>query len=114
MIGANTYINNNFSICAEKSNITIGARCMIGPKFVAMSSDGHGLSIKKRNGIENIKSADIIIGDDCFIGANVILLKGVNLGSGCVVAAGSVVTHSFEADSLIAGNPAKLVRKIEQ
>ena len=114
MIGANTFINNNFSLCAEKSNIIIGARCMIGPKFMAMSSDGHGLSIKKRNGIENIKSADIVIGDDCFIGANVTILKGVQLGSGCVVGAGSIVTQSFAPNSLIAGNPAKFIKAINQ
>ncbi|MCI5969161.1 acyltransferase [Helicobacter sp.] len=115
MIHAHTFINNNFSLCASYSNITIGQRCMIGPKFTAMSGDGHGLSIKYRNNhIDKIKCTDIVIGDDCFIGANVTILKGVHLGRGCVVGAGSVVTKSFGENSLIAGNPARLIRTINQ
>ncbi len=114
LIGENTFINNDFSLCAEKANIIIGAHCFIGPRFFAMSSDGHGLSIANRNDFNMIKAKDIIIGDDCFIGANVIILKGVELWRGCVVGAGSVVTKNFPPNSLICGNPARFVRKIEQ
>ncbi|WP_416232496.1 acyltransferase [Helicobacter sp. MIT 21-1697] len=94
--------------------MTIGQNCFIGVNFQALNADFHGIRKIERNNYDKIKSADIDIGDDCFIGNNVIILKGVNLGKGCVVAAGSVVTQSFAADSLIAGNPARLVRKIEQ
>lgn len=114
MINSHTTINNNFCMCAERANIYIGKNCLIGVNFSATSSDFHGLSIKDRNNREKIKSKDIYIDDDCFIGSNVTILKGVRLGRGCVVAASSVVTHSFEDNSLIAGNPARLIRKIEQ
>ncbi|EPU1578840.1 DapH/DapD/GlmU-related protein [Campylobacter coli] len=64
--------------------------------------------------MKKISSADISIGDDCFLGNNVTILKGVKLGKGCVVANSSVVTKSFDDNSLIAGNPARLIRVIEQ
>lgn len=55
---------------------------------------------------------DIIIGENCWIGMNSMVLPGVHLGSHTVVGAGSVVTHSFpEGDCVIAGNPARVIRK---
>lgn len=58
-------------------------------------------------------SSPIIIGDDVWIGAGVIILKGVILGDGCVVASGSVVASGvYPARSVLAGNPAKVVKKI--
>jgi acetyltransferase-like isoleucine patch superfamily enzyme len=56
--------------------------------------------------------SEIIIGNDVWIGEKAIILKGVNLGDGCIVAAGSVVTKSFPPNSIIGGNPAKLIKQI--
>lgn len=56
------------------------------------------------------KTSPIKIGNDVWVGERAIILKGVNLGEGCIVGAGSVVTGSFPAHCLIAGNPAKIVR----
>ena len=53
----------------------------------------------------------ILVEDKCWVGFNVILLKGVTLSEECIVGAGSVVTHSFEKGSVIAGNPATLIKK---
>ena len=58
------------------------------------------------------KGKQIIIGDNCFIGAHSFILKGVRLGEHCVVGANSVVTKSFPKFSIIAGNPAKLIKTI--
>ncbi|EHD2940906.1 acyltransferase [Campylobacter coli] len=114
IIKENTTINNNFILCAFRNNISIGKNCLIGVNFSALNADYHGIEINNRNKIEKISSADISIGDDCFLGNNVTILKGVNLGKGCVVANSSVVTKSFDDNSLIAGNPARLIRVIEQ
>jgi acetyltransferase-like isoleucine patch superfamily enzyme len=61
---------------------------------------------------KSIRTSPIIIGDNVWLGANVIILPGVRIGNGCVVGAGSVVTKSFEEENLIiAGNPAKIIGK---
>ncbi|OCR17463.1 acetyltransferase [Helicobacter pullorum] len=114
IVKSKTIINNNFYIIAHVCNIIIGENCYIGTNFRALNSDFHGLTIQKRNDFESIQSADISIGSNCFIGNDVTILKGVNLGEGCVVAASSVVTKSFPKNSLIAGNPAKFIREIKE
>ncbi|WP_243642373.1 acyltransferase [Marinobacterium mangrovicola] len=52
----------------------------------------------------------IKIGSNCFIGANSIILPGVEINDGCIIAAGSVVTKSISPNSIVAGNPAKVIR----
>ena len=53
---------------------------------------------------------DVYIGKNCFIGANAIILPGVRVGDHCVVAAGSVVTRDVQSRSIVAGNPAKIIK----
>lgn len=60
--------------------------------------------------IEDIKKRNIIIGDDCFIGADSLILKGTILGKNCVVGAGSVVSRIFPDNVIIAGNPVKVIK----
>ena len=57
-------------------------------------------------------SEEITVGDGTWIGANVTILPGVNIGSGVIIAAGSVVVHDCEDNSIYAGNPAKLIKKL--
>ena len=62
-----------------------------------------------------VKSKSIIIGDNCWIGAGAIILPGVSLGDHIIVAAGSVVTKSFEDnDQIIGGNPAQFIKKLSK
>ena len=62
---------------------------------------------------EKIGTRPIEIGKNCFIGCNALILKGTRLGDNCVVGAGAVVCGEFEADSVIAGNPARVIRKLQ-
>lgn len=59
-------------------------------------------------------SAPIVIGDNVFIGARAIILKGVTIGEGAIVGAGSVVTKDVAEYSIVAGNPAKVIRALDR
>lgn len=112
-IGANCGISGA-SICSMNA-IDIGERVLIGANTKILDNDMHSLSPNLRAADErtDIKSAPVIIGNDCFIGANSIILKGTVLGEKCIVGAGSVVHGVFPENSVIAGNPARLIRKNE-
>lgn len=91
--------------------ITIGKNVFIGGNCKIIDNDFHSLPSSKRipQKPEDIKKRPITIGDDCFIGTNSIILKGTTLGRNCVVGAGSVVHGSWPDNSVIAGNPAKVI-----
>lgn len=96
--------------------ITIGKRVFIGGNCKIIDNDFHPLQASKRlpQKPEDIRKRPIRIGDECFIGANSIILKGTILGRNCVVGAGSVVSGIWPDNSIIAGNPARLVRQNEE
>lgn len=113
-IGDGCVMNNNVCLVAaarpgESSGITIGKRCIIGPNFTCFNSNFHSVLPGHRL---SYQTESVHIMDNVFIGANVMILKGVVLGKDCTVGAGSVVTKSFPAGSIIAGNPARLIRTL--
>ena len=110
-IGAGCGISGSTIYAMEK--IRIGEDVLIGANCKIVDNDFHPLSVEKRNPqrVEDIKKKPIEIGDGCFIGTNSIILKGTILGSNCVVGAGSVVCGSFPDNVIIAGNPAKIIKK---
>lgn len=107
-----------------RSGIHIGDRTLIGGNTKILDNDFHPIEAEYRreqilggvtdNVLSHIKSKPIEIGKDCFIGANSIILKGTVIGDGCVVGAGSVVCGKFEPNTVIAGNPAKVIRHLQQ
>jgi galactoside O-acetyltransferase len=110
-VGDNTYINNSFNIVADHGRITIGKKNRIGVNVTILNSDFHNLDPKKRD--EGSQSyADIIIKDNVFIGNNVIITKGVTIGENSVVGAGAVVVADVPPNTICAGNPAKIIRKL--
>jgi len=70
--------------------------------------------IVKNKDWSHVSMKPIIIGNKCWIGFNVIVLKGVTLSEGCIVGAGSVVTKDAPPYSLIAGNPAKIIKRLSK
>lgn len=109
-IGKNVFINSNcyFMDCGE---ITIGDHVFIGPSC-GLYTAIHPMEFKMRNqGLE--KALPITIGNNVWLGGNVVILPGVSIGDGCVIGAGSVVTKDIDANSLAYGNPCKVIKKIE-
>jgi acetyltransferase-like isoleucine patch superfamily enzyme len=97
-------LSNNSYIQALQG-IEIGANFLFAPGTTIISVN-HGVN----NEYKDNKTKPVIIGDNVWLGANVTILPEVELGDNVVVGAGSVVTKSFPANSIIAGNPAKLIK----
>ena len=99
-----------FITSREPSLISIGSRTTVSGNVQFCTHD-NAIS-KVLPGTTDVMGK-ITVGDDCFLGMSCILLYGVTLGDHCIVGAGSVVTKSFPARSVIAGNPARLVCSID-
>ena len=109
-VGARTHFNNNVQVLAS-AGVNIGADCLIGDAVLIMDADGHALAPELRH--QSAGATDVVtIEDNVWIGSRVIILKGVTLGAGCVVGAGSVVTRSVPPRTVVAGNPARSIRTL--
>jgi acetyltransferase-like isoleucine patch superfamily enzyme len=125
-IGENCYIGDMTRIYAMK-NITIGDNVLIAHNVNIHDSNSHSIYPETRKGelpyirknghpdsnIFNIEIAPIKICDNAWIGYNACIMKGVTIGEGSVVAAGSVVTKDVPPYTVVAGNPAKVIKTLE-
>jgi acetyltransferase-like isoleucine patch superfamily enzyme len=112
--GEDTHVNNNFVAIAEHSTITIGKRCFIGTNVEIVDSDFHGIKVSERRTSIPEKTKSVVIGDDVFIGSNVKIMKGVVIGEGSVIANGSIVIGEIPPGIVAGGNPAKVIKAIEE
>jgi serine acetyltransferase len=110
VIGPRTYINRHTMIDADEL-IEIGERTMIGP-FCYITDHDHAVQAGAAPADGPLVTAPTRLGARCWIGAHVTILKGVSIGDGTVVGAGSVVTKSLPAGVIAVGNPAKVLREI--
>lgn len=86
---------------------------MVGANAVITDSDWHSINSLDRN-TKNPETSPIEIGENVWIGMNAIILKGVKIGKNSVIGANSVVTKDIPENSIVAGNPARIIRSIEQ
>jgi acetyltransferase-like isoleucine patch superfamily enzyme len=122
-VGQNVFIGKNSIIgCANK--IEIGNHVLISFDCVIQDSDTHSTDYLLRrndttdwlNGIKNwkgIPTKPVKIGNDVWIGARSIILKGISIGDGAIIGAGSVVTKNVDPFTIVAGNPARFIKSIE-
>lgn len=123
--GAYIKIGNHVGISGAtiyaRAGIEIGDFTDIGGNVKILDTDFHPIDYETRNRLtmegrggdsDLVPSKPIVIGKNCFIGCNSIILKGTELGEGCVVGAGTVVSGKFEDNCVIAGNPAKVIRRL--
>ncbi|MGA2013307.1 MAG: acyltransferase [Solirubrobacteraceae bacterium] len=106
-IGREVYINQGASLVASAS-ITIGDRVRIGDHAAIHDSDYHPVSADSP-----VRVSPIVVGDDVWIGRGALIMPGVHIGDGSVVAAGAVVTRSVPPRCLVAGVPAKVIRELD-
>lgn len=99
-----------YNVCIfSKSEIAIGNNCLIAPFCYFVDSD-HGTELGTLIREQLMETDPIIIGNDVWLGTGVIVTKGVNIGDGAIVAAGSVVTKDIPPNTVFAGSPAKFIR----
>lgn len=103
-----------YVLLSASAGIAIGKKCVLSYN-VSVIDHHHSLLTKNISPIDSglTVGKPIVIADNCFIGAHSFILAGVRLGKQCVVGANSVVTKSFPPFSVIAGNPARLIKTIK-
>lgn len=111
-IGSDVFIGSGANFAASESSIKIGSKVMFGPNVTIMGGDHNTSEIGKY--MFDVKSKlpendmPVVIGDDVWVGTRVIILKGVTIGEGSIIGAGSLVTKSCPPYSILIGVPAKI------
>ena len=114
--GCNIHVGNNFyaaynCVMLDYAEIRIGDNCLIGPN-VGLYITSHNLKPDKRH--ESGYAQPIWIGNNVWIGGNTCILGGVKIGDGVVIGAGSVVNKDVEPNTVVAGNPIRVIKRIEE
>lgn len=108
-IGDRTFVNYGVSIGAT-SSVRVGADCDLGPYVNIVDNDFHRLEPDRRR--ERPEPSPVEIGDNVWLATRVMVLPGVTIGDGSIVAAGSIVTRDIPPCSLAMGAPARVVRSL--
>ncbi|TSJ41094.1 acyltransferase [Mucilaginibacter corticis] len=95
---------------AGQGGITIGNDVITGPNIQVFSENHNFSDLSQTIKAQGVSKQPTVIGNNCWLGGGVTILAGVTIGDGCVIAAGSVVTKSVPANSIVAGVPAKVIK----
>ncbi len=111
-IGEGSWVGNHFVAISEGLGIFIGKNVLVGTHVEVYDSDFHAVNVRDRLR-SDAKRAPVKIGSGVWIGNNVTILKGTEIGEHSVVAAGAVVAGKFPPNVVLGGVPAKIIRTIE-
>lgn len=99
--------------CNAAESVTIGDYVLVASNVLITDSDhvveSNGIPVTKNR---KFKSRPVMIGSNCWIGQNAVILKGVTIGDNCIIGANSVVTRDVDGNSIVAGNPARIIKKL--
>ena len=115
IIGNGTFVGNGCTFSSAR-RIRVGEKCLISAGVRVHDNDGHPLDPGRRSRNEPItqdEATEVIIGNNVWIGAGAIILKGVTIGDDAVVGTTAVVTMDVPARTVVAGNPARVVKSLE-
>jgi acetyltransferase-like isoleucine patch superfamily enzyme len=121
IVGDRCYIGTSHLVCAER--IILGDDVVISWGVTIVDHNSHAIAWEERRtdvldwargtkNWANVKTAQVTLGDRTWVGFNAIILKGVTIGEGAIVAAGAVVTKDVPPNSIVAGNPARVIRTL--
>ena len=108
-IGKNTMISLGAKIDTHRGKVTIGDNCLITSGVKILSHDGASRMID----LNDFGYGEVIIGNNVFIGVNAVILRNVKIGDNSVVAAGAIVSRDVSAQTVVAGNPAKVLKDLK-
>jgi acetyltransferase-like isoleucine patch superfamily enzyme len=114
-IGDDTILGYLNLISVAKS-VRIGKHCLFAGEVKILDNNSHSLDFEHRRmgmALQTSDVAPVVVEDDVWIGTNCLILKGVTIGRGAVIAAGAVVTRSVPPFTVVAGNPARIIKHIE-
>lgn len=107
-IGDNSYLANGSMVLSQRE-VRIGKGCSISWHVLIMDSSSYAVGYPDEE--PQIRVGPVVIGDHVWIGCRAVILKGVSVGDGAVIANNAVVTRDVPAGAMVAGNPARVVRE---
>ena len=110
-VGERSYVNRGVQFFAGGSSITIGRRVQVA-MGVTILAETHPVGGHDQRCNFHVRALPVTVEDGCWLGANVIVLPGVTIGAGCLIAAGAVVARDCEPDGLYAGVPARRIKDL--
>ncbi|HEY57261.1 MAG TPA: acyltransferase [Anaerolineae bacterium] len=105
-----TIVSAHLAVTEPGSRLVIGPDCMLATDIEIRTGDSHAI-FDAQTGERLNPAADVVLEEHVWVGARAIILKGCRIGKGSVVAAGAVVTQSCPPQSIVAGNPARVIRQ---